>query len=164
MATTPTPVTPSRPGPPKELLASNGFLLKKVGWSMKERMHRFLEPTGVNPQHYAVLSVLAQGTCTSQATIADSLAWDRSQLVGLLDELEDHGYVARKRDPDDRRRHLVNLTPAGEQALAKLRAASREAELEFLAPLDEEEQRVLHELLLRLARANCPMYSELPDA
>ena len=65
MATTHTPVTPSRPGLPKELLASNAFLLKKVGWAMKDRLHRGLEPTGVNPQHYAVLSVLAQGTCTS---------------------------------------------------------------------------------------------------
>src|SRR5215470_13984887 len=114
MATTPTQ-SPPRPGPPDELLASTGFLIKKLGFAMKERSHRALEPGGVNPQHYAVLSVLAQGTCQSQATIADSLAWDRSQLVGLLDELEDHGYVARKRDPEDRRRHLVNLTPTGEQ-------------------------------------------------
>jgi MarR family transcriptional regulator, lower aerobic nicotinate degradation pathway regulator len=162
MATTSTPVTALRPRPPKELLASSGFLLKKVGWAMKERLHRKLEPTGVNPQHYAVLSLLAEGTCTSQATIADALAWDRSQLVGLLDELEDHGYVERRRDPEDRRRHLVSMTASGEQALDRLRAAAKEAELEFLAPLDEEERQVLHGLLLRLARANCPGCSELP--
>jgi len=154
---TPTEAPPAaRPGPPEELLASTGFLLKKLGWAMKERSHRAVEPSGVNPQHYAVLSVLAQGTCTSQATIADSLAWDRSQLVGLLDELEDRGYVARKRDPGDRRRHLVSLTAAGQEALTELRATFKDVERDFLAPLDEDEQRELHALLRRLASAHCP--------
>ena len=155
MDTMQAPIQP-RLRPPEELLASTGFLLKKLGWAMKERGHRALEPSGTNPQHYAVLSVLAQGTCTSQATIADSLAWDRSMLVGLLDELEERGFVNRKRDPDDRRRHLVSLTAAGEQALAELRTSFKAVEEEFLAPLDEEERLRLHELLLRLASANCP--------
>src|SRR4051812_9957632 len=161
MDTMQAPIQP-RLRPPEELLASTGFLLKKLGWAMKERGHRALEPTGANPQHYAVLSVLAQGACTSQATIADSLGWDRSQLVGLLDELEERGYVVRKRDPEDRRRHLVSLTAEGEQALAGLRTTFKEVEREFLAPLDQDEQRTLHELLRRLASAHCPGCSANP--
>src|SRR3954470_14715704 len=158
MDTMQAPIQP-RLRPPEELRASTGFLLKKLGWAMKERGQKALEPTGANPQHYAVLSVLAQGTCTSQGTIADALSWDRSQLVGLLDELEERGYVVRKRDPGDRRRHLVSLTPAGQEALDELRATFKAVEREFLAPLDEDERRTLHELLSRLASSHCPGFA-----
>jgi DNA-binding MarR family transcriptional regulator len=154
MTTTPTPTpaaVPPRIGPPKELLSSTSFLLKRLGWVIKDRSHAAVEPIGLMPQHHAVLSVLGEGACGAQGTIADALGYDRSQLVGLLDELEERGYVKRRRDPGDRRRHLVSITPDGAEALAKLRTISSGVQEEFLEPLDEEERRTLHALLLRLA-------------
>jgi DNA-binding MarR family transcriptional regulator len=103
------------------------------------------------PQHHAVLSLLDEGTCTAQWMIADRLDYDRSQIVGLLDDLEERGLVMRKRDPADRRRHLVTLTPEGREKLAEMRALTKSLETEFLEPLDAGERRTRHDLLLRLA-------------
>jgi MarR family transcriptional regulator, lower aerobic nicotinate degradation pathway regulator len=141
----------ARTGLTKELVASTPFLLKRIGFAVKEQWHEAFEPTGLQPQHHAVLSLLDEGTCTAQWMIADRLDYDRSQIVGLLDDLEERGLVLRKRDPADRRRHLVTLTAEGRQTLAELRAISKQVEKEFLAPLDAEDRRTLHDLLFRLA-------------
>jgi DNA-binding MarR family transcriptional regulator len=86
--------------------------------------------------------------------VADRLDYDRSQVVGLLDDLEERGLVLRKRDPADRRRQIVTLTPEGHKALDEFRGLSKNLEKDFLAPLDADERRTLHELLLRVAAHN----------
>ena len=87
----------------------------------KEKTVEAFDEAGAVPYDYAVLAVLAQGACATQAHIADALDYDRSYLVGLLDELERRGLIDRRRDLNDRRRHVVTLTKAGEQELVRLR-------------------------------------------
>jgi DNA-binding MarR family transcriptional regulator len=151
-----TPLVPPKSGPSRELLASTTFLLKLLGMAAKERSLAAFESSGHNPQNYAVLSLLDEGTRDTQATIADSLGYDRSHLVGLLDELEEKNLIERRRDPGDRRRHLVSLTPSGKTTLGELRAISKQVQKDFLAPLDTEERRQLHTLLLALAAHHDP--------
>ena len=143
--------TSTKPGPTKELVSSTAYLLKRLGFAVKERWHEAFEPTGLQPQHHAVMSLLAEGTCTAQWMVADRLDYDRSMLVGLLDDLEERGLVMSKRDPADRRRHLVTLTPEGHEQLTEMRTLQKRIESEFLAPLDADERKTLHDLLLRLA-------------
>ncbi len=65
---------------------------------------------------------------------------------------------ARKRDPADRCRHIVRLTPAGMKALAKRRALPASIDDDFLAPLDADDRKTLHTLLHRLATHHDPRY------
>ena len=105
-------ITPEPAGPSRELLRSTPFLLKRLGAAAKERSLEAFESTKLNPQHYAVLSLLEEGTRETQATVADALGYDRS--------------------------HLVSLTPAGKTTLGRLRAISKQVEKDFLAPLGPE--------------------------
>src|ERR671930_2729798 len=141
---------------PEELLASVTFLLKRLGFAAKERATEAYERTGLHPYHDAILLVLDEGSRETQGAIADTLGYDRGQLVGLLDELEEQGLVERRRDPADRRRHIVRLTPNGKRTLAKLRALAQKLDGELLAPLDEREREQFHALLLRLAQEHLP--------
>jgi DNA-binding MarR family transcriptional regulator len=138
------------PGPPRELLDSTTFLLKRLGMAVKERTGDAFESTGVTGQHFGVLLVLDEGARDTQGSIADALGYDRSVLVGLLDELEDRGLVERKRDPADRRRHLVRLTESGSTAIESFRSITASVEQEFLASLTADERDALHGLLLKL--------------
>jgi DNA-binding MarR family transcriptional regulator len=141
---------------PEELVASTVFLLKRLGFAVKDQAAAAYERADLHPYHHAVLAVLDEGSRETQGAIADALGYDRGQLVGLLDELEERGLVERRRDPADRRRHIVRLTPDGKRALAKLRALARRLENEFLASLDERERAQFHALLLRLAQQHLP--------
>jgi DNA-binding MarR family transcriptional regulator len=151
-----TPRSAVLPRLPEELVSSTSFLLKRLGYAAKERAMKAYEETGLHPYHHAVLAVLDEGSRETQGAIADSLGYDRGQLVGLLDELEERGLVERKRDPADRRRHIVRMTPGGKRTLVKLRALAGRLEDELLAPLDAEERAQLHALMLRLAQRHLP--------
>jgi DNA-binding MarR family transcriptional regulator len=150
-----------KPGvkPPYELVCSTAYLLKRLGWAIKDASADAYEAAGENPYHYSVLAVLEESPRETQATIADSLGFDRSWLVGLLDELEEQQLIERKRDPADRRRHVVTLLPAGKRKLAELRAISKGVEGKFLAPLDAKQRATLHQLLLQLAAHRDPRYA-----
>ena len=144
--------------PPRELVSSPSFLLKRLGFEVKERVHDGYEAAGASPFHFTVLAVLDEGARETQATIADALGYDRSYLVGLLDDLEKRELIERKRDPADRRRHLVKLTPAGRKTLAKLRALQASIDDDFFAPLGVDERAQLHALLHRLASYHDPRF------
>jgi MarR family transcriptional regulator, lower aerobic nicotinate degradation pathway regulator len=136
---------------PQELVASTAFLLARVGISMKVRVMDEMESAGFAGYQYGVLALLGEGATETQARIADVLGLDRSQLVGELDDLEERGLIERRRDPNDRRRHMVTLTTDGKRQLVKLRAIVKRIEDSFLEPLGEDERKQLHDVLLRVA-------------
>jgi MarR family transcriptional regulator, lower aerobic nicotinate degradation pathway regulator len=146
---------------PEELLGSSLFLLARLGYTLKARLVEEFEQAGFNLYQYGVLATLGEGTCGTQAMIADVLHLDRSQLVGVLDELEERGLVARQRDPNDRRRHSVSLTSEGKRELVKLRKLVKGIEEAVLEPLEQRSRDSLHKLLLILAVHNDPRFKRV---
>ncbi|MBC2907316.1 MarR family winged helix-turn-helix transcriptional regulator [Streptomyces cupreus] len=115
-----------------------GHLLRLAQVKLARTSAAALAPYGVDGHELAVLAVLSGARPLSQVEAAGRLGVDRTTMVSLLDGLEDHGLVVRRRSTRDRRKNIVELTVAGEECLRRAEQARRSAERSFLAPLDEE--------------------------
>ena len=160
MTTIPAPETSTTSRPmarvAKELAESSAFLLARLGMDVKAKAIARVEEAGYELYDYSVLAILAEGDRETQSAIADALGLDPSRLVSLLDSLEKRGLVVRQRDPHDRRRHVVSITPEGKRIHAQLRELTRAVEAEFFAPLDPESRKIFQALLLKLVAAHDP--------
>jgi DNA-binding MarR family transcriptional regulator len=90
----------------------------------------------------------ANESCLQQG-LGQMLMLDANNCVLLLNDLDEAGYVERRRDPEDRRRHIVDITPAGQRALEEAEAKLETLEDEVLCNLDAGERGQLHELLVK---------------
>jgi len=132
--------------------ASSVFLLAR---ELRRHLHELMMAeqgaidAGFRPPCLGVLAVVAEAEPVSQREISDRLGLDASDVTGVLDILERAQLVERRRDPHDRRRHAVVLTPAGQKAarhFAEVRAAAVDR---ALAALDDDERKQLAYLLQR---------------
>jgi DNA-binding MarR family transcriptional regulator len=104
--------------------------------------------------HYAILGALSDFGPQSQQQVANALDLDKSHLVARIDQLEERRLVRRERDPSDRRRHRVTLTPAGRRLVRKLRPVALRSQQQFLDALSEPERDALLSLLKRVLEVN----------
>jgi DNA-binding MarR family transcriptional regulator len=126
---------------------------------MRLRTEAVLAPLGLRPRHLVALTVLRHLGGSTQQALATTLAMDGTNIVGLLNELEADKLIERRRSPEDRRRHLVELTEAGAEHLANAECALAEAEQEVLGALDATQRETLYNLLQLAATGtgmSCP--------
>jgi DNA-binding MarR family transcriptional regulator len=122
-------------------------LLMRLATTIKKRSTE--ELMGVKLRQMMLLSYLSSGGPALQQHLCESLWLDPNNCVLLLNELEDLGYVERRRDPADRRRHVVELTEAGRTALERAEQAQESLGDELFAALSDEERATLRSLLGR---------------
>lgn len=132
---------------PPELADRLGYLLKHAQQRLAEFTAQALAPYGIDGRQLAVLLVLAGQGPASQQEAAQRLGVDRTTMVGLLDVLEDKGLVTRHPAKADRRKNVVELTPAGQETLRAATDASDEAERRFLGRLPAADAARLKEVL-----------------
>jgi DNA-binding MarR family transcriptional regulator len=108
---------------------------------------------GLRLKQYAALRQLRDNGQMPQQSMCVAMMMDANNLVLLLNELESLGFVIRRRDPADRRRHIVELTDAGGQALMRAEQGMNGIEDELLRGLDGDERATLRALLQRAVEA-----------
>lgn len=122
---------------------------------------------GMHMRHLMALSYVRDHDGGPQQELAEALCMDANNVVLLLNELEDLGYVTRRRDLSDRRRHLVDLTPGGRTALGAAEHAQETIEDDVLQALDADERATLWRLLARAlqgAEPDTPAADTVPSA
>ena len=107
---------------------------------------------GMRLKAYVTLSNLREGP-RGQQDLCVSMHLDPNNCVLMLNDLEDLGYVMRTRDPADRRRHIVKMTPAGHKAMLAAERAMESLEDDVLGALSIEERELLREMLGRALAA-----------
>jgi DNA-binding MarR family transcriptional regulator len=120
------------------------------GHTAADQIRKALAGYGLKPTHgYALLRLSDHGS-TSQQSLAEALETDPSVLVAVLNDLELEGLIERRRDPADRRRHIVEITPQGKSRAADFEAALADVEAALFADLSAREIATLQGLLARV--------------
>lgn len=127
------------------------FLLVQVGMEAARQFAERLAPLGLQPRHVGMLTRLAANEGRTQQAIGELIGLNPTQTVFLVDELEDRGFLERRRNPADRRSHALYLTPAGRDMLGKVRQAAQAHQAKLGASLTHSEQQQLTEMLGRIA-------------
>jgi DNA-binding MarR family transcriptional regulator len=134
----------------EEHRTSAGLLLALLGQAAMRRLRDAHTAHHLSPRQFQLLGLLHDQGTTGQQELGQVMGVDPSVLVTLLNPLEADGYVSRQRDPADRRRHVVALSPAGATHLAAAAGAQRAAEDELFSSLDQDQREQLRQLLLTL--------------
>jgi DNA-binding MarR family transcriptional regulator len=137
--------------PPEPLASAPGFLLS---WNGQRTSHQFaaaLEPLGLRPHHFGVLTLIQTHPGCAQQELVDRSLIDPSSMVAVIDELEELGLAERRAHPGDRRKHAVHLTAGGRRTLERAREVAIETAKRTFAPLSASEVETLRGLLRKLA-------------
>src|SRR3954469_21114172 len=127
-----------------------GVLLLKIGKAAERGFEKAPKPLGRTPRHLGVRCEV-QACPTSQQALIEMVGVDPSKLVGLLNDLEADGLIVRKRDTEDRRRHIVEVPAKGSARLEDAKKAAAAVEEELLAGLDADQRAELLVLLAQVA-------------
>jgi DNA-binding MarR family transcriptional regulator len=127
------------------------FLLSQLGHRSASVFADLIASIDLTPPHAGILRVIAAEPGRSQQALSGQLGLLPSRVVAYVDELEDLGYVERRRNPDDRRLHALYLTPSGKKALNKIGELGRQHERLMTAGLDTEQHDTLRHLLAVIA-------------
>ncbi len=131
------------------------MLLFRLSRASGEGLGGALAAVDMRAPEFAILHHLYSEGPISQQELGRALRIHASNLVALIDQLEADGLLIRRRDPDDRRRYLLELTDDGIRRLAAAQRAAQGAEADMLAPLKPAERERLRGYLARLAGHSC---------
>jgi DNA-binding MarR family transcriptional regulator len=123
-------------------------LMNQISKALNRRASE--ELLGMRLKLFMLLGYVRDHPGVSQQELETALLMDANGVVLLLNELEAAGWSVRKRDPHDRRRHLVELTEAGRVAVEHAEKGRDSLEDEVLADLSPEERATLQKLLRRV--------------
>ena len=118
--------------------------------ALRRAFDRRAASLGVTRAQWRVLVRVSRSPGLRQVEIADMLDIEPITLCRIVDRLEEAGLIARRRDPDDRRAWLLDLTEKAEPLVGKLRVLANELLGEAFAGLDDDDVTKLRRMLAKI--------------
>ncbi len=132
-----------------ELVQEIQFLTARLAAKGNNHANKLLEELDLNVRQFSVLALAASELKPTQREMSAFVALDPSQIVALVDTLEDRGLVKRETDRRDRRSKNIVATEDGEKLYRRARTITITAEDHVLSKLTETERDQLRELLTK---------------
>jgi MarR family transcriptional regulator for hemolysin len=139
-----------------------GLMLATVSREVERAFDAALEAVGGSRPSWLVLMALKRGPWRNQRELAAMVGIEGATLSHHLNSMEAAGLVTRRRDPGNRRMHLVELTPAGEAAFQRMRGTVMAFDRQLRSGLNERELALVEQVLQQL-RANVTTGSRILD-
>lgn len=136
---------------PGRLAAHTACLLQKLGQVLFRLMEAELAAMSLRIRHYSVLGALVDQGAMLQQDIGSYLRIDPATMVDTIDDLEQRGFVQRRRRDGDRRSYVVSITADGEKATRQIDELMERLDGELLADITGPQQRQLHRLSQKLS-------------
>jgi DNA-binding MarR family transcriptional regulator len=112
-----------------------------------------LDDLNLSAAEINALANLGEGGTLSVRQLSERTGTRASTLTGLLDRLENRGYLVRELDPSDRRSFRLPLTGLGQEVAARTLAAVADLEREALSRLDATQLAGYHAVITALQEA-----------
>ena len=137
---------------------SIGYLVKRTQRLMHDRIEAVFASQGIAFQQWAVLMHLRDGLATTTAGLCQELRHDSGAMTRLIDQLEERGFIGRRRQAADRRIVDLQLTPAGRKMVESLIPLAVDTLNSTLAGFTKAEvqqmQGLLHKIIARVSELN----------
>lgn len=130
-----------------------GYLLRTAN-QRHRAIFSAVMPEKLPPMQFAAMVRLHFDGPMSQNLLGRTAAMDSATITGVVDRLRKQGFVSHRRDPQDRRSYIVELTSEGAALVERLLPAAAEATRATLEPLTSAERTSLVELLTKLSKSN----------
>ncbi len=144
------------------------FLLAQVGQHATDMFAERISAEGLTPAQAGILGAISAEPGQSQQALSNHFGVLPSRMVAFLDDLEERGYVERRRNATDRRLHALHLTPQGDELTARLSKLAHAHDQLLTAALTPQQRAALHESLAIIAEQHDltpgvhPGYRHLP--
>jgi DNA-binding MarR family transcriptional regulator len=130
---------------------SIGYLLRRAQVAIFQRFFELFAHFDIRPAEYSALAVIERNPGLSQTRLADALAIRKTNLVALIDVLEERGLALRKSTANDRRSHALYLTPKGAALVGRLHRLDAALNKSISRMMTGDERRRLCAVLRQLS-------------
>jgi DNA-binding MarR family transcriptional regulator len=130
---------------------SLGYLLRRAQLSAFQEFSEFMDRFGLRPPQYATLVLIGSNPGLTQSAISAALGIQRANFVAMIDELQNKGWLERRRAGGDRRSFALHLTVAGEKLWRKSEKMHARYEAHLAGRLGASQSSQLRTLLQNFA-------------